>query len=427
MKKSISYLYIAAFLTIIGGFSAGSLIVPDRSFSGSENRTLNTLPVLGVDSLRSGTFFQAMNPYLSDQIILRDELVTLFQKQQNSNIFNTMLFENLFRGNAPQNPEDGSKVWDARIVSKLVLTNRKWILPLPGKFVYTQSIDESTNKLNQAILFAEEQGTETYFVFNPSRTNALMHLYPAYLRTDSYAKSKAYFLSKLDKGVNVIDAGRPFDSLTKADLEELYLETDHHWNIKGAFLAYQEMITQISKRSLIFEDEPLSLKEIDVAQLKIGRFEGSYNIQINNAINPDKADRTIIYEPRIPFEFARFEVINKDGTQTVTDFNEFYGFEPGQRTSTYGTIYGGDRQKIFYENPKANNELNVLLLKDSYMNPLTPYLARHFNKLTVLDNRYFTEFSLREVLRNEHYDMLIIAFHDDNLFSGNYEFEKAIE
>jgi len=404
-----------------------SLLLPDRNFSVSENRTLTTLPVLRSDSLESGTFFQEMNRYLNDQIVFRDELVTLYQKQQNSKIFNTMLFENLFRDNPPQRPGDGTRARDSRLVSQLVLINKKWILPLPGKAVYTDKIDIAAGKLDEAVKFAADRGTETYFVLNPSRTKALMHLYPAYLRTDSYVRSKEYFLSKLDKDVTVIDAGNKFDAMTKADLEELYLETDHHWNIKGAFLAYQEMIAQISKRSSLFEDEPMTLNEINVTRLTDGRFEGSYNHQLNNAIDPGQADRTMIYEPRTPFEFARFEVVNKDGTRTLADFNDFYGFKRGQSAYSYGTIYGGDRQKIVYENPKSNNRLNVLLLKDSYMNPLTPYLARHFNKLTVLDNRYYTEFSLQRVLTNEHYDMMIIAFHDDNLFSGTYEFEKKSE
>jgi hypothetical protein len=67
------------------------------------------------------------------------------------------------------------------------------------------------------------------------------------------------------------------------------------------------------------------------------------------------------------------------------------------------------------------------LLKDSFMNPLTPYLAQHFNKLTVFDNRYYSEFSLKKTLTSEHYDILIIAFHDDNLFSDTYNFEKNID
>ncbi len=204
------------------------------------------------------------------------------------------------------------------------------------------------------------------------------------------------------------------------------METDHHWNIQGAFAAYQEMIAEISAKSAQFEDKPMSLDDIRVSGLTIGSFEGSYNSQINYAVNPKTADRTVIYEPRKPFSFSKFEVINKDGTQTVKSFNDFYGFKRGQSTYAYGTIYGGDRRKIAYENPQANNRLNVLLLKDSFMNPLTPYLAQHFNKLTVYDNRYYSEFSLKEILASEHFDMLIIAFHDDNLFSGSYEFDKPL-
>ena len=427
MNKSTSIVYMATFLSIIGCFSIASLLLPDRSFSVSENRALSALPVFRADSLTSRSYYEDINQYLNDQIVFRDQLVKIYQRQQNSKIFNSMLFENMLQASTPQKPEDGTVVKDSRIVSKLMLMNNKWIFPIPSKVVYTKPIDAATNKLNQAIKFAEEQGTETYFVFNPSRTKALMHLYPDYSRTDSYANSKQYFLSKLDEDVSVINIGDKFDTFTKAELEELYLETDHHWNIKGAFIGYQEMITQISNRSPVFEDEPMTVSEINVSQLKDGRFEGSYNNQINYVIDAKKADRTVIYEPLTPFTFANFEVINKDGTQTITDFNDFYGFKRGRSTYTYGTIYGGDRQKIVYENPKANNELNVLLLKDSFMNPITPYLAQHFNKLTVLDNRYYTEFSLQDVLTSEHYDMLLIAFHDDNLFSGSYEFEKKGE
>jgi len=425
VNKRISIFYIITFLIIIGGFSLASLIIPDRSFSASENRTLSPRPVLRVDALTSRTFFEDMNQYLNDQIIFRDELVILFQRQQNSKIFNTMLFENMLHANTPQKPEDGTEVKDSRIVSKLLLINNKWIFPIPSTVVYTQHIDNATDKLNKAVKFAQDQGTETYFVSNPSRTKELMHLYPPYLQNDSYVKSKEYFLSKLDQNVNVVNIGNKFDTFTKAELEEMYFETDHHWNIKGAFLAYQEMISEISKRSPLFEDEPMSLSEINVSQLTEGRFEGSYNNQINFVINPKNADRTIIYEPRTPFEFAHFEVINTDGTETIKGFNDFYGFKRGQSTYKYGSIYGGDRRKIVYENLKANNKLNVLLMKDSFMNPITPYLAQHFNKLTVLDNRYYTEFSLQNVLTSEHYDMVIIAFHDDNLFSGTYEFEKG--
>nr|WP_306220267.1 DHHW family protein [Cohnella sp. WQ 127256] len=415
---------MVSFLAIIFGFAIASILTPDKDISTIENRTLSKLPIISLEAITTRTFFEDMNQYVNDQIIFRNEMVSIYQHQQNSNLFNSMLFENMVNANEPQKPEDGTKIKDSRRVSDLVVTNHKWILPVTDKVVHTEKIDESTAKLNDAVSFAEEQNTETYFVFNPSRTKSLMHLYPKYLQTEAYATSKDYFLSKLDKDINVVNIGNKFDTFTKAQLEELYLETDHHWNIKGAFTAYQEMITQISSLSVKFEDKPMSFSELNVSKLTTGNFEGSYNTQINDVVSPKKADRTMIYEPKIPFAFNNFEVVSKDGEQTSTNFNEFYGFKQGRSVYSYGTIYGGDRRKITYENSKANNQLNVLLLKDSFMNPITPYLAQHFNKLTVFDNRYYSEFSLREILKSEHYDMLIIAFHDDNLFSGTYQFEK---
>lgn len=424
MNKSISIVYMASFLTIIFGFGIASIILPDKDISTSENRALRKMPAISAEAVTTRTFFEDMNQYLNDQIIFRNEMVKIYQDQQNSKIFNSMLFENMLNTNKPLNPEDGTEIRDSRIVSDLVLINNKWILSDTAKVVHTDHIDTSTAKLNDAVKFAQDQNIETYFVFNPSRTKALMHLYPEYLRTDTYDQSKQYFLSKLDRDINVVNISDKFDTFTNAELEEHYLETDHHWNIKGAFAAYQEMITQISENSAIFEGQPMSLDEINVSKLTTGKFEGSYNTQINYALNPNKADRTIIYEPKIPFTFTKFEVINKDGKPLDTTFQDFYGFKKGRSTYSYGTIFGGDRRKITYENPKANNDLNVMVLKDSFMNPVTPYLAQNFNKLTVYDSRYYTEFSLKQVLTSEHYDMLIIAFHDDNLFSGTYDFEK---
>ncbi|USG64613.1 DHHW family protein [Brevibacillus ruminantium] len=424
MSKPVSIAYMVTFFTIIFGFAIASLFSPEKDISAIENRALGKLPDFSLEAVTTPRFFEEMNQYFNDQIVLRNEMVKLYQKQQNSRLFNSMLFENIMRDQTQHKPEEGTIVDDSRIVSNLVLINRKWILPVPDKAVHTSEIDAATANLNDAVAFAEAQKTETFFVFNPSRTISLMHLYPPYLQTDAYVRSRDYFLSKLDKNINVVDLRSRFDTFTNAELEDLYLETDHHWNIKGAFLAYQEMIRQISNKSSHFKGEPMSLSDIHVSALSNGRFEGSYNRQIHDAVDPEKADRTMIYEPKVPFTFQHFEVINTDGKQTIRDFSDFYGYKSGQSPVSYGTFFGGDRRKITYENPKAGNQLHVLLLKDSFMNPITPYLAQSFQKLTVYDNRYYPEFSLKNILASEHYDILIIALHDDNLYSQNYSFEK---
>ncbi|MEK0317925.1 DHHW family protein [Cohnella sp. 56] len=425
MNNKTAIIYIASFLTVICGFAVISLCVPDRSSSAIENRSLSRLPAISAETVSTRRFFEQMNQYFNDQIVLRDSMVKLYQRQQNAKLFNVLLLDNLLHPAQPGQPGDGTRARTLRTVSKLMIINNKWIMPTPDRVVHTARIDESAAKLNEAVRAAEALHTETFFIFNPSRTLSLMHLYPSYLQTDAYAESKRYFLSKLDPSVNVIDIRDRLGGYTNAQLEEMYLETDHHWNIQGAFSAYQEMIDQLSARSAQFEGEPLSIEQIDVSRLTDGRFEGSYNTQINGAVSTAKADRTVLYAPRPPFSFDSFSVVDKDGSPMGKTFDEFYGFKPGKGTYTYGTIYGGDRRQITYVNEAADNELNVLLLKDSYMNPLTPYLARHFRKLTVYDSRYYSQFSLQRLLKGEHYDMLLIAFHDDNLFSDNYNFEKG--
>ncbi|RNB89662.1 hypothetical protein EDM56_10810 [Brevibacillus fluminis] len=426
MSKPVSIAYIVAFLTILFGFTIASIFTAHKDISAIENRTLSKLPDFSFAAITTPRFFENMNQYFNDQIVFRNEMVKLYQKQQNSSLFNSMLFENMLRDRTQSKPEDGTVVNDSRTVSNLVLINEKWIMPVPDKTVHTNEIDAATAKLNAAFANAEAQKTETFFVFNPSRTISLMHLYPPYMQTDAYARSRDYFLSKLDKKINVVDIRKKFDTFTNAQREGMYLETDHHWNIKGAFTAYQEMIRQLSSKSALFKGKPMSLYDINVSSLTDGRFDGSYNRQSNNAIDPQNADRTMIYEPKTPFTFQHFEVINGDGTQTIRDFRDFYGYKKGQSTVSYGTFFGGDRRKITYENPKAGNQLRVLLLKDSFMNPITPYLAQSFHQLTVYDNRYYPEFSLKKILSSEHYDILIIALHDDNLFSNNYDFEKKV-
>ena len=49
-----------------------SLVLPDRSFSDSENRSLAQRPALSASSLRSGAFFSDLSAYLQDQLAGRD-------------------------------------------------------------------------------------------------------------------------------------------------------------------------------------------------------------------------------------------------------------------------------------------------------------------------------------------------------------------
>ena len=76
MSKN-SYIITGAFLLAIGGISVGSLLAKDREFSPNENRYLSGLPKCSVDRIFSGDFQEDLENYLNDQILGRDQWITV--------------------------------------------------------------------------------------------------------------------------------------------------------------------------------------------------------------------------------------------------------------------------------------------------------------------------------------------------------------
>ena len=78
MKKQLkNYIMIVCFLLFIFGFSVASFISEDREFSENENRYLQQAPEFSWKKLKSGEFTSDIESYMSDQIFMKDQLVSL--------------------------------------------------------------------------------------------------------------------------------------------------------------------------------------------------------------------------------------------------------------------------------------------------------------------------------------------------------------
>ena len=73
MNKIAMTLVFCIFLSV---FSVGSLILPDRKFSENENRNLTTFPKPNLSSIASGEWQKKINSWYSDQLLLRDEMIS---------------------------------------------------------------------------------------------------------------------------------------------------------------------------------------------------------------------------------------------------------------------------------------------------------------------------------------------------------------
>ena len=163
---------------------------------------------------------------------------------------------------------------------------------------------------------------------------------------------------------------------------ELFYQTDHHWNHRGSYKGYTEILGQLR-----CDETPVPAGEEVTFPLV---FNGSY------------ARQTSLLCADEPFTVYRFDLpkaavtLNgKRGTYGRMDayLKGRYSDEP--LTNHYSNYYGGEYGEIVYSTGNAGKGI-LLIVSSSYSNPINGLLASHFDKTYVIDPRYYAEWAGKE-------------------------------
>ncbi|WCN36848.1 DHHW family protein [Aneurinibacillus uraniidurans] len=398
--KIFSICFVATFLLIIFGIGISSIIKPDVERSYTEARKLQQLPTFSEQSFQSGDYFRDMAAYTSDQLAWRDNFVKMYDRQQ--------LLTPLH----------------ATVVNNTVVVDHSWLLEKPTDRFHKELMDNALAGIRYLHKVVKPNDTQIYYASLPYPVLNLQELYPSYLRFRAPAENKKYFLSELNKDdIHVIDLAPRFAQIPAKERETMYFHTDHHWNIKGAFTAYQMIIEDLNKAGVLHQSPPLTDNDIIKTQVPPGKFVGSWNRQLNMLID-DKVDRPWIYKPKAGFPFNQVRVVAMNG-KTYTKLDDVYGAGASTPPYQYSTVYTNDHDLMEFENKQANNKLRVLIFKDSYANAMLPFVASHFYQTQVLDLRYKgDQFNLENYLKSYKPDVVLFLFHDSNLTTPAYPFFK---
>lgn len=189
------------------------------------------------------------------------------------------------------------------------------------------------------------------------------------------------------------------------EFRELFYQTDHHWNNKGSYRGYTEIL-----RLLRPGEKPVPAGEEVILPVI---FNGSYARQTNLLC----ADE--------PFALYRFDLPKaavtmngKRGTYGRADayMKGRYADEP--LTNHYSGCYGGEFGEIIYDSGTSGRG-TLLLVASSYSNPINGLLASHFDRTYVIDPRYY------EAWAGEAFDPEAYALEHgvtDLLLLGDIEF-----
>lgn len=179
-----------------------------------------------------------------------------------------------------------------------------------------------------------------------------------------------------------------WENLYRHREEYIYYRTDHHWTMRGAYYAYEAWAKE---RGLV----PAAMGELECETVKTD-FLGTHYGKLHYAEKPDE-----------------IELVAPDFAGTVVyDLGEsglrgLYQWEFLDSEDAYRFFLDGNHPVVQIETGREGGHLAVL--KDSFANCLVPYLALHYEKITVIDPRYFRADAAKWLSGQEVMEVLIVA------------------
>lgn len=366
MKNKI---FVTVFALLLAVISLANLFAPKKDFSENENRSLAVFPELSMESLKDGSFTSGFAAYLSDHFLFRDAWVSIksaaesvMLKTSNNGVFhgrNGYLIDGF--------DEDSASGFDG-------------------------NLEEVKNFVR---MMKTDFGIDVRTVIAPNAAQILSEKLPRFAVTADGRSLSEKAANELDGFVDV------YDAMDSHKNDYIYYRTDHHWTYLGAYYAYAEYKKSLGQTADLLESmdiETVSDRFFGTTYSRFGFFNG------RNADTLSAPSETHL------------------GSMTVTNskaetFSSIYFPDALDGKDKYMYFLGGNDSIVTVETENKNGK-TLLLIKDSYANSFLPYLIGDYEKIILLDMRYYQGVVPELIGQSGVTDILILynlkSFSEDN-------------
>ncbi len=186
--------------------------------------------------------------------------------------------------------------------------------------------------------------------------------------------SQKTFIENCYNGVNGITTIDCLSYLSGHKDDYIFYRTDHHWTSLGAYYAYCA-----AGKALGYTPYNLSDFNIETAS---SDFRGTlYSKTLDNSVTPDSIDYYHLKNNAPEITMTVF-----DGAKE-TEYDSLYVRDYLAVKDKYSSFTGNNQPIIDIETNLGNGK-KLLLIKDSYAHSIVPFLANHYEKITMVDMRY---------------------------------------
>lgn len=359
----LHYPVLIVFTLFFVGLFALDMITPDRAYSELENTTLSQRPALTQLSAKGlNSYFTAYTKYVKDQVFGRDQWISL-----QSMVETTLL----------QKEQNGG-----------ILLGREHMM-FPRTFGLLSSEERTLPKNTSAV----ESLCQRY----PGKVNVLLapaasDIYPENVPANAPLLDENTYLDQLSAAVQAA-GGRFVDvrsTLTDHKGEYLYYRTDHHWTSLAARYAFETLSAQLDLQPVrSYTVYPVS-----------DSFEGTLAAKTGSHAALDTIE---IYVPDTDVQYA----VTYADTQTT--ICSLYDRAKLAEKNQYEVFFGGNHARVDIQTT-ADTGRTLLLLKDSYANCFVQFLTPYYDRILMIDPRYFYD-DLGALLRRERVTDALILYN----------------
>lgn len=391
-KMTPHKLMIGLFAVVLCGTSLATVILPKKSTSENENRSLAKFPgVVNTKKLES-----AKNP--------RDVWDSVKWKYINNregkafkDDFETYLSDHLA----------GRELWVKASNGIQRLSGRdeiNGVYTVDDQMVQTfrtydaDSVSASIDAMNS---FAERfPDKEMFFMLAPTAQEFFTNRIPSH----AGLMSQKSFIDECYRNIGNISTIDCRSFLAGNSSEYLYYRTDHHWTSLGAFCAYQS-----AGKALGYSAYGFGSFNIETAS---NDFRGTlYSKTLDDSITPDTIDYYFLAEgePNVKLTSINGAEVKKYDSLYVRDYLDV--------KDKYSSFTGSNVPIVTIETD-VDTDKTLLIIKDSYAHSLVPFLSKHYSKITMVDMRYINTDLNRFINLDEYSQVLfmfnVISFAEDN-------------
>lgn len=358
-NKKISRISQAVTAILFCGFLAGfgllHILLPDRTFSPVENRTLAQLPEFSWSALTDGSYTAKLETYLEDQFPLRDGWMGL------KNRYEYLLGKREFHGVYLCGDRLIHKIEDASRAEQNI-TNLQKLTELTDIPVYLGLIPTAAEVYRDAL----PAGSENF--------------------------DQAAYLEKVRESVPNAVWVDIAQALTEHRREQLFYRTDHHWTSQGAYYGYGALMEAMGE-----QPEPLGTPET-VSDDFYGTLYSTSGV---HWLEPDTIER-----------YVSGEGVTVENTEKGETHGLYVDSFLGEKDK-YASFLGGNTPLYIVRNRSAASDEKLLVVRDSYSDSMAPFLSQYFAEIHLLDLRYYRT-SVAEYAQENGMDRIFVCYSVEN-------------